>query len=96
MIGWALFFASEGEGDTTEQEQQEEVTCLKDNTFGEGFEFDCTQVTRTLFDAFGLMDVAKQHPVELGLTSDGTQLTNTISHVAAGLKLNDMALCHPI
>jgi hypothetical protein len=95
MIG-RCSFASEGGGDTTEQEQQKEVACLEDDTFGEGFEFDCTKVTRTQFETFGLMDVAKQRPVELGLTSDGAQLTNTISIVAAGLKFNDMALCHPI
>jgi hypothetical protein len=29
------------------------------------------------------------------LHPDGAQLTNTISHVAAGLKFNDMALCDP-
>ena len=67
-----------------------------DSDIGEGFEFDKIKVTKTLFEAFGLMDVAKTRPVELGLTSDGAQLTNTISHVAAGLKFNDMALCDPI
>ena len=30
------------------------------------------------------------------MTSDGAQLTNTLSHVAAGLKFNDMAMCDPI
>jgi ferredoxin-thioredoxin reductase catalytic subunit len=68
----------------------------EDDTFSEGFEFDATKVTKTLFEAFGLMNVAKERPVELALTSDGAQLTNTISHVAAGLKFNDMALCNPI
>lgn len=89
--------AEQGERGTEEEDdEQGEVGCLEDDTFGEGFEFDYVKVTRTLFEAFGLMDVAKQRPVELGLTSDGAQLTNTISHVAAGLKFNDMALCHPI
>jgi hypothetical protein len=49
MIGRSSF-ASEGERDTTEQEQQE-VACLEDDTVGEGFEFDCTKVTRKLFEA---------------------------------------------
>jgi hypothetical protein len=67
-----------------------------DETFGEGFEFDTVKVTRTLFEAFGLLNVAKQRPVKLGLTSDGAQLTNTLSHVPAGLKLNDTAICNPL
>ena len=62
---------------------------------GEGFEFDVVKVTETLFNAFGLMDEAKRRSVEVALASDGAQLTNTISHVAAGLKFNDMALCDP-
>jgi hypothetical protein len=97
MFGRGSTSASEGGGgDAEHEEQEQEVACLEDDTFGEGFEFDYTKVTRTLFEAFGLMDVAKQRPVELGLTSDGAQLTNTISHVAAGLKFNDMAMRHPI
>ena len=62
---------------------------------GEGFEFDTIKVTETLFKAFGLMDEAKHRSVELGLASDGAQLTNTISHVAAGLKFNDVAMKDP-
>ncbi|KAI2511868.1 hypothetical protein MHU86_2600 [Fragilaria crotonensis] len=65
------------------------------NDIGEGFEFDAIKVTKTLFEAFGLMEVAKRRAVDLALTSDGAQLTNTISHVAAGLKFNDMAICDP-
>jgi hypothetical protein len=67
----------------------------RDNEVGEGFEFDVVKVTETLFNAFGLMDEAKRRSVEVALASDGAQLTNTISHVAAGLKFNDMALCDP-
>jgi hypothetical protein len=67
-----------------------------DDAYAEGFEFDSIKVTQTLFEAFGLLDIAKQQPVELGLTLDGAQLTNTISHVAPGLKLNDMAMCNPV
>ena len=80
------------------QDDEEEQGSVVDNddTFGEGFEFDSIKVTQTLFEAFGLLNVAKQRPVELGLTSDGAQLTNTISHVAAGLKLNDVAMCNPV
>ncbi len=66
-----------------------------DSNIGEGFEFDAIKVTGTLFEAFGLMDEAKRRPVELALTSDGAQLTNTLSHVAAGLKFNDIAMCDP-
>jgi hypothetical protein len=62
----------------------------------DGFEFDAIKVTATLFEAFGLMSEAKKRPIELALTSDGAQLTNTLSHVAAGLKFNDMAMCDPI
>lgn len=76
------------------------------NDIGEGFEFDAIKVTKTLFEAFGLMEVAKRRAVDLALMSDGAQLTNTISHVAAGLKFNishvaagqkfnDMAICDP-
>ena len=68
----------------------------EDNSIvGEGFEFDTVKVTETLFRAFGLMDEAKQRSVELGLASDGAQLTNTVSHVAAGLKFNDVAMRDP-
>ncbi|KAI2505590.1 hypothetical protein MHU86_8832 [Fragilaria crotonensis] len=69
---------------------------IEDNVVGEGFEFDAIKVTETLFRAYGLMDEAKRRPVELGLASDGAQLTNTISHVAAGLKFNDVAMRDPI
>lgn len=89
MIERATFTDQEGD-------EQFEDESGEDDTFGEGFEFDATKVTKTLFEAFGLMNVAKRRPVELGLTSDGAQLTNTISHVAAGLKFNDMAMCNPI
>jgi hypothetical protein len=44
-----------------------------------------SRVTGMLFEAFGLIDEAKRRPVELALTYNGAQLTNTISHVAAGL-----------
>jgi hypothetical protein len=64
--------------------------------FGEGFEFDAVKVTATLFEAFGLSTVAKRRPIELALTSDGAQLTNTLSHVAAGLKFHDMATRDPL
>jgi hypothetical protein len=63
--------------------------------FGEGFEFDVIKTTATLFNAFGLMDDAKQRSVELGLASDGAQLTHTISHVTAGLKFNDVGMRDP-
>ena len=66
-----------------------------DEDFGEGFEFDIYKTTRTLFEAFGLMEDAKQRSVELGLASDGAQLTHTLSHVAAGLKFNDMGMRNP-
>lgn len=65
------------------------------NDIGEGFEFDAIKDTKTLFEAFGLMEVAKRRAVDLALMSDGAQLTNTISHVAARLKFNDMAICDP-
>ena len=66
-----------------------------DSIVGEGFEFDTVKVTETLFRAFGLMDEAKRRSVELGLASDGAQLTNAVSHVAAGLKFNDVAMRDP-
>ena len=47
-----------------------------DSDIGEGFEFDAVKVTATLFDAFGLTDVARTRPVELALTSDGAQHGN--------------------
>lgn len=62
---------------------------------GEGFEFDVLKTTKTLFEAFGLMEDAKHRSVELGLTSDGAQLTHTLSHVTAGLKFNDMGMRNP-
>lgn len=66
-----------------------------DSVVGEGFEFDTVKVTETLFRAYGLIDEAKQRSVELGLASDGAQLTNTVSHVAAGLKFNDVTMRDP-
>ena len=90
--------AFQGGADSSEldQQHQEEDVCVEDETFQEGFEFDFTMLTKTLLESFGIMDVAKQRPIDLSLTSDGAQLTNTVSHVTAGLKLNDMALCDPI
>jgi hypothetical protein len=89
--------ASQGGVDSSDldQQHQEEDVCVEDETFEEGFEFDFTLLTRTLLESFGIMDVAKQRPIDLSLTSDGAQLTNTVSHVTAGLKLNDMASCDP-
>ena len=63
---------------------------------GEGFEFDTVKVTQTLFKAFGLMNEAKHRSVELGLASDGAQLTNTVTHVMAGLKFYDVAMRDPL
>jgi hypothetical protein len=67
-----------------------------DGDIGEGFEFDAVKLTAILFDAFGLTDVARSRPVDLALTADGAQLTNTLSHVTAGFKFNDMAMRDPI
>ena len=63
--------------------------------FGEGFEFDVVKTTKTLLESFGLMADAKHRPVELGLSSDGAQLTHTLSHVTAGLKFNDIGMQNP-
>jgi len=71
---------------------QNDNTC---NDFGEGFEFDSIKMTKVLLDAFHLTEAAKDRSIELGIASDGAQLTNTISHVAAGLKFNDYGLCDP-
>lgn len=83
-------------GQTFQGIDDENSNIDQDNDIGEGFEFDAIKVTKTLFEAFGLMEVAKSRAVELALTSDGAQLTNSISHVAAGLKFNDMGLCDPL
>jgi hypothetical protein len=64
----------------------------KDNILGQGFEFDAVKATETLFRACGSMEEAKRRSVELGLASDGAQLTNTISHVAVDLKFYDIAM----
>ena len=63
---------------------------------GEGFEFDTIKTTKTLFDSFGLTADAKHRSVELALTCDGAQLTNTLSHVAVGVKFNDMGMRDPV
>jgi hypothetical protein len=73
----------------------EEAVTTNDADFGEGFEFDVVKTTMTLFEAFGLMTDAKHRSVELGLTSDGAQLTHTLSHVCAGLKFNDIGMRNP-
>jgi hypothetical protein len=67
-----------------------------DDDFGEGFDIDAVKPTLTLLDAFGLTGEAKRRPIELALTSDGAHLTNTLLHVAAGLKFNDMAMRDPM
>jgi hypothetical protein len=73
----------------------EEDGTTNDTDFGEGFEFDVVKTTRTLLEAFGLMTDAKHRSIELSLTSDGAQLTNTLSHVTAGLKFNDVGMRNP-
>jgi hypothetical protein len=73
----------------------DDVDTANDDDCGEGFEFDIYKMTKTLFESFGLMDDAKHRSVELGLASDGVQLTHTLSHVAAGLKFNDMGMRDP-
>ena len=87
-------------GRTFQDVEDENVNSLdadgSDDEIGEGFEFDAVKVTATLFEAFGLTNVARRRAVELALTSDGAQLTNTLSHVTAGLKFNDMAMCDPV
>ena len=101
MIGRSTTATSDSQGggvDSSEldQQHQEEDVCVEDETFQEGFEFDFTMLTRTLLVSFGLWHVAKQRPIDLSLTSDGAQLINTVSHVTAGIKFNDMALCDPM
>jgi hypothetical protein len=66
-----------------------------DSEVGEGFEFDTVKVTETLFRAYGLSDEAKRRSVELGISSDGAQLFNTVLHVAEGLIFNDVAMRDP-
>lgn len=85
-------------GQTFQRDSQNELNETEDDDdpIGEGFEFDAVKVTETLFKAFGLIDEAKRRSVELGLTSDGAQLTNSLSHVAAGLKFNDVAMRDPV
>ena len=66
-----------------------------DTEIGEGFEFAVVKTTGTLFNAFGLMNDVQERSVELSLSSDGAELTHTISHVAAGLKFNNVGMRDP-
>jgi hypothetical protein len=84
------------DGESPEANNSSNNSDSEDSDIGEGFEFDEKALTKTLFDAYGLLKVAKSRPVDLGLASDGAKLTNSISHVTAGLKFNDMALHDPI
>jgi hypothetical protein len=63
--------------------------------FGEGIQFEVVKTLRTLLVSHGLLTQAKERSVELALTSDGAQLTHTISHIMAGVKLHDVGLCDP-
>ena len=54
------------------------------------------QTVRNIFQAFGVISDVEDRSVELALTSNGAQLTHTISHVMAVLKFNDVGLCDPL
>ena len=63
---------------------------------GECLEFcDVVKVTKMICEAFGLFSVARRRAIDLALTLDGSQLTNKLSFVMAGLKMVDPALRNP-
>ena len=91
MVG-GTFRDEEGESSNTQQINEHGDS---NSDIGEGFQFEETIMTKTLFDSLGLTEVAKTRPVELALTSDGAQLTNNITHVSAGMKFHEMAVRDP-
>ena len=64
---------------------------------GECIEFtDVIDITEKISKSFGLSEVAKHRAIDMSLTLDGSQLTNKLSFVMAGLKLVDLAVRNPI
>ena len=64
------------------QHEDEGMLDDEDDVLGEGFEFDTVTTTETLFKSWGIVDEAKRRPIELGLASDGAQLTNNLAHTS--------------
>jgi hypothetical protein len=64
---------------------------------GECIEFtDVIDITEKISKSFGLSEIAKHRAIDMSLTLDGSQLTNKLSFVMAGLKLVDLAVRNPI
>ena len=64
---------------------------------GECIEFsNIVDVTIKLFTAFGLVTVARRRLIDIALTLDGSQLTNKLAFVMAGIKLVDLAVKNPL
>ena len=53
---------------------------------------DIAEITIKLCDIFGLLEVAKRRAIDMELTLDGSQLTNKLLFVMAGLKLVDISV----
>lgn len=68
---------------------------MKDNT-GEGIEFDNTKALLTIFEACGLTEVAKQRPVMIAGSVDGSDLSKHVGFIMGGICVNDKATLNPM
>jgi hypothetical protein len=79
--------------DAQKLEKEGETLCpfeLISTDFGKGVEFDYTKTTRLFIDAFGLSEIGKERPINVGASIDAAKLTKNITHTSAGLKMTDV------
>jgi hypothetical protein len=75
-------------------------TIASENDNGiDGVQFDYGKLLAYILRLYGLHDVARdpnQPPVEFSITLDGADLSRNISHVTAGIKMNDRRAIDPL
>ena len=62
---------------------------------GEYVEWDVEKVLVAMLKGFGLYDAAKERPVEVHQSIDGSQFSKRVTHVSYGLKIADKAAVCP-
>jgi hypothetical protein len=63
-----------------------------------GFQFDYERVLLYLLESFKLKDAARginQPPIQISITLDGPSLSYEVTHVMAGVKINDPCSIDP-
>ena len=64
---------------------------------GECIEFcDIVDITIKLCNMFGLKEVVRKQAIDMAITLDGSQMTNTLYFVMTGIQFIDLAVQNPL